>query len=114
MILHTENWLRLVPEAFDGLVVEVDAIHENAGGQRLRLDGKAMILRRDFHATGREVLDRLIGAAMAEFQLERFAPERLPKNLVAEANAENRNSRFDQITDRAHGVAQRRRVAGPV
>src|ERR1041385_3411004 len=106
MILHAENRLRLVPETFDSLIVKVDAINENVGGQCLRLHGKAMILRRDFNAARSEILDRLIGTAMAEFKFERLAPERLPENLVAEANAENRDAGFDKITDRAHGVAE--------
>ena len=41
-----------------------------------------------------KIFDRLIAAAMAEFQFESFSAKRLAENLVAEANAENRNVRF--------------------
>ena len=93
MILHAKNRLRLVPHALDGLVVQIDAVHGDFRRQAFRVHGKTVVLRRDFHPAGFQILDRLVRAAMAEFQFEGFPAERLPENLVAEANPENRECR---------------------
>src|SRR2546429_9630207 len=73
-----------------------------------------MVLRRDFHLAGLEVLYRLIGSAMSEFQFERPAAQGLPENLVPQTNAKDRDPGFDQVTDGLDGVAERGRVAGSV
>src|SRR6202040_4098768 len=57
---------------------------------------------------------RLVSATMAEFEFESFAPKSLPENLVAEANAKDRNSGFDQVADGLDRVAERCRVAGAI
>ena len=46
----------------------------------------------DFDFAGFQIFDRLIGAAMTELQFECFSTERLPENLMAETNPENRNA----------------------
>src|SRR5580765_2167595 len=66
-----------------------------------------MILRRDFHLAGGQVLDRLIATAMAEFELERLAAECLTKNLMSEADAKNRNAGFGQRLHFANNVVKR-------
>ena len=114
VVLHAEDRLFLVAHALDRLIVEVDAVHGDVGGERGGIDGEPVVLRGDFHAATGEVFDGLIAAAMAEFQFERFSAERLPENLVAEANAENRNARRDKIADGLHGVTERGGIAGAV
>ena len=101
MILHAKNRLRFVPHAFHRLVVEIDAVHCHVGRQRFRIDREAMILGSDFDFAGFKIFDRLIAAAMAEFQFESFSAKSLSQNLVAQANAENRECRFDQIATRS-------------
>ena len=49
-----------------------------------------MILRGDFHLAGSEVLYRLVGAAMTEFELEGLATQRQAHHLVPQADAEHR------------------------
>ena len=51
---------------------------------------------------------------MAELQFEGFSAERLTENLVAKADAENRNAGVRECFDLAHDVIERRRVAGAV
>ena len=46
--------------------------------QRIRVDGEAVILRRDFHLFRQQVFYRVIRAVMPEFQLERFSAQRQP------------------------------------
>ena len=43
---------------------------------------------------------------MPELQFESLSAERLPQNLVAEANPEDRNTRFDEVMDRLNRVAE--------
>ena len=61
-------------------------------GSDCRVHGKTVVLRGDFHPAGFQILDRLVGAAMAELQLEGLSAKRLAENLVAEANPENRDA----------------------
>ena len=49
-----------------------------------------MILRRDRNFAGAEILDRLIPAAMPEFQFECLSAKGESENLMAETNAEDR------------------------
>src|SRR4051812_337016 len=73
-----------------------------------------MVLRGDFDAARFEVLHRLIAAAMAEFQLERFAAKGLAEDLVAQTNPKNRDIGLDQVADGFDRVAQCRWIAGAI
>ena len=66
MVLDAIDRFSFVGHAFDSLVVEVDAIDRNVAGQTFGIDREAMVLRGDFDFAGFEILDRLVGAAMAE------------------------------------------------
>src|SRR5439155_11846234 len=91
MILHAEDRPGFVPHAFDGLVVQVDAIDRNPGRQRGGIDRKAVVLRGDFNFAGLQILHRLVRTAMSESQFECLAAKRLSQNLMSETDAENRN-----------------------
>ena len=82
MILNAENRLALVSHAFDGPVVQIDAVDRNIGRQRGGIDRETVVLRSNFDSAGLHVLHRLVRAAMAEFQFECVAAKRLPENLV--------------------------------
>jgi hypothetical protein len=71
-----------VPHAFDSVVVEVDVRDLDVLRQRLGVDRKAMILRRDFDLLRLLVEDRLVAAAVAELELVRLAAEREPQQLM--------------------------------
>ena len=51
---------------------------------------EAVVLRGDLDPPGRQVLDRVVAAAVAERQLERLQPDRPGEELVAEADPEHR------------------------
>ena len=91
-------------EALDRAVVEVQV--GQLGGAEVRLPaerlvalelllavraehGEAVVLRRDVDLARLEVLDRVVGAAVAERQLERLEPDRAAQELVAEADADH-------------------------
>ena len=83
VVLNRENGLRGVPEAFQGLVVEVDVSGFAPGLlQGLGLDGKSVVLAGDLYPLGKEVLDGLVGSAVAEFELEGGGPEGQAQQLV--------------------------------
>ena len=71
---------------------------------------KPWFWRRDRDPAGAQVLDRVVGAAVAERELERLQARGAREQLVAEADAEHRlggQQRADVVDD----VVQRRRVA---
>src|SRR5260370_6834039 len=87
----------------------------DARRQALGNDDEAVILAADLDPPGRELLDWMVGAAMAERHLLRLAAERQREKLMAEADAENRRARFDDVADDRHGVfAGGGRIAGTV
>lgn len=73
MILHSESGDVFAADAFDRLIVQVDVRDLDALGQRVRLQGEAVILRGDLDAAGVAMQDRLIGSAMSKLQLVDFA-----------------------------------------
>src|ERR1044072_7605333 len=54
------------------------------------LDGEAVVLRGDLDAAAGQLLDRMVGAAVAEGQLEGLQADGAAEQLVAEADAEER------------------------
>ncbi len=72
VVLDAEGGEVAVADAFDGLVVEAAVGDFEMAGERVFVDGKTVVLRRDFDRAGFELLDRLIGAAMAKFHFEGF------------------------------------------
>ena len=95
------------PQALDGAVVEVEV--GQLGGAEVGLPahravavdralaaraehGEAVVLARDLDAAGLEVLDRVVGAAVAEAQLVGLEADGAAEQLVAEADAEDRHA----------------------
>src|SRR5579862_6899227 len=87
MILHAEDGLAAMAEAFERLVVQVDVreIHFVLV-ERIRIDGEAVIVGSDFDLLSDLVQHRMIGAAMAEGKFVRLASEREAENLMAETD----------------------------
>ena len=83
VILDTENWPASVNQAFHGVVVKVDSIHQNILGQGIRIDGKTVILRSDFYRTRFKIFNRMICSAMAEFEFESSSSYCLCEYLVS-------------------------------
>ena len=77
VVLDAEDRQPLVPQALEGLVVQVDVAGLDVGGQRGRIDGEAVVLGGDLDLAGSLVADRVIGAAVAELELEGLAAEGL-------------------------------------
>src|SRR5437870_3911858 len=102
MILHGKGGLPLHGETLDGLVVQIEMRHLGAAAERLRVDGEAVVLRRDLDLAGGEVLDRLVPPVVPELELERPPAEREAHDLVAEADAEHWHLAEELGDDLAH------------
>ncbi len=115
-------------EPLDGAVVEVDV--GQLGGAEVGLPadrfvasivscparaehGEAVVLARDLGSSRGQVLDRMVGAVVAERQLVGLEPDRAAQQLVPEADAVHRQL-ADQLADGVHDVVERGRVAGAV
>jgi len=55
-------------------------------GQRVLLDGEAMVLARDHHTTRVELDDGVVRAVVAELHLLRLGPAREAEQLMTQAN----------------------------
>ena len=62
-----------VPDPFAGAVVGIDIAHLAALGEVFGVDRVAVVLAGDEDPVGTEVFDRLVGASMAVFELDRLA-----------------------------------------
>src|ERR1041384_8812804 len=71
MVLHREDGLAFQRQALVRAVEQRDMGDPDAGRQRFRNHGEAMVLAGDLHLAGGEILHRMIGAAMTETHLLR-------------------------------------------
>ena len=114
MVLHGEGVGvgRLEPLAH--AVVEVDVGHRGDSGEAVDGDGEVVVLAGDLDLSGRQVLHRVVGAVVAERQLDGGAAERRRQQLVAEADAEHRHRRAEQLADDAAAPATQAGSPGPL
>lgn len=75
VILHTEDGLGLVLEAFQRLIVQVDMGSFHIAWQRVDIDRKPMVLGGDLNLVRELVQHRLIRPTVAELELERLATQ---------------------------------------
>ena len=83
VVLDRHDGQRPVADALYGAVVQVDVAYLDLRGQAVGVDGVAVVLGGDVDAAGREVPDWVVGAAVAEFQLEGLGAEGAGEDLVA-------------------------------
>src|SRR5690606_8368900 len=89
VVLHREDRQLLVAQALDGVIVEIDFRDDGVAGlEALGIRREAVVLRGDGDATGLEVLDRLVAAAVTELELERLSAEGVREHLVSQTDAE--------------------------
>ena len=114
VVLDAEDGLGLVPQPLDRAVIQVDVRHLHIRGQRFRVHGEAVVLRRDLDLAGGKVLDRMVAPAMPELELIGVAAHRERQDLVAETNAEYRHVRVHELARVRDRVRQHGRIAGSV
>src|SRR5205814_7602659 len=114
VVLHAEHGELGVTQALARSVVQVQVARlPTAAGERRRIDGEAVVLRRDLHAPGREILHGMVGAVVAEGQLVGLATGRESDDLMAEADTEDRHA-ADQGAHAVHQIGYALRIAGAV
>ena len=98
MVLHTERTLALDSDPLAHIVVEVDVGHLGIGRQRAGVDGEVVVLAGDLDPLGEQVLHRVIPAVMTERQFHGLGTDRSTEQLVAQADAKDRQ-RSQQALD---------------
>jgi hypothetical protein len=116
--LDREDRKFFVLKAFDGAIVQIDVRHlevRRAGDPTLISgDRKAVVLGRYEHSARLDLTHRVISAAVSVWHFHRFGTEREPEYLMAEADAENRNSGASQLLHRSRRVVDRGGIARPI
>ncbi len=120
MVLHRKRPPVNELDAFDHTVVGAGvADHRGTerGGEglaRLPLKGEAMVLRGHRHPTGGVVDDRDVDAAVPKHHLVGRQAQRAAQDLVAETDAEQRDSGAQHLAGKRDDVIGGGRVAGAV
>src|SRR5207249_2886798 len=115
MVLDGDDGELAVAEALYGPVVEV-----HVGQLELRaleeggIHREAVVLRGDLDVARLQVLHGIVRAAVAEPELEGLTPAGQAQDLVAEADAEERDPRIHDPARGLHGVPARLGIAGTV
>ena len=91
VVLHRKRRQRLVTDAFDRIVVEIDVRHLEALRNRLGQHREVVVLGRDLDRPRLQVLHRMVAAVVTELQAPRLRAARDREELVAQANPENRD-----------------------
>ena len=71
MVLHGERRQRLVANAFNRAVVQIDMRDFQIVAQRIGHDGKVVVLRCDFYRVGQQIFDRMVATMMTEMEPSR-------------------------------------------
>ena len=84
MVLDGEGPLLCAPKALDRMVVEVKVRQFDVFAfEAFNINAEAVVLARYLDLSGFEVLDRVIGPAVAELELVCPGPERQRQELMA-------------------------------
>ena len=114
MILNTENGFRSMAKPFHGLIIQVSAVDAHLRRKLIRINGEPVVLCRDLDPSRLVVLDRLITAPMTKLELECLCPEGLPKQLMTQADAENRNPGVHKRSNFSNNSGQGTGIAGTI
>ena len=114
MVLDGEGRELFVAHTLDAVVVQVDVgqLHQ-LRIQTGHVHAEAMVLGGDFDLAGLEILDRLVAAAVAEFEFVGLAAIGQAEDLVAQADAEDRFF-TQQFSDVFYHAFDAGRIAGAI
>ena len=114
MILHAKERQRAMAKTFKRIVVQVDMrqIHL-ALLERVRIDGKVMVVRGDLDFARLRMLHRMVAAMMSKFQLVGLAAKRKTNQLMSQTNAEHRLA-SGKLADILLRVGQGLGIAGSI
>ena len=113
MVLHREYRQIAVADALHSPVVQIFMPKTGDITQRCKINGKAVVLCRDFNLAGLHIHNRQVGAMIAERQLDSPAPQGQTEQLMTEADTEDRFF-TDQLPDLLLHLYERFRITGTV
>ena len=73
VILHGKHRQRFMPDAFNGVIIQIKLRNFHRIGQAFALNGIAMILRGNVYPAGLHILNGMIYTPVAKFQLIGFS-----------------------------------------
>src|SRR6478735_3927775 len=120
VVLHGVRGTVEALEPLDDVVVEAHVRDTDAAVCRVavlvegRVHGEAVVVGRHLDLAGRAVHDRLVDAAVAVLQLVRAEAEGATEQLVAEADAEERDAAVEHLTQQRDLALGGGRVSGTV
>src|SRR5690606_2281089 len=115
MVLHRERGPLLEAQTFDRSVVQVSVGHgSNLLADRILRDRKAVVLRRNLDFARDEILDGMVGSAMAHKHFVHVEAAGQGHELMAETYTEHRNLRLEGGFDFGDVVGHGPRIAGTV
>ena len=114
MALETEGRPVGPGHALQAAVEQRDMGNLDVGRKGRRVGGKAVVLAGDQHLPRLEILDRMVGAVVAELHFQGLAAGRQRHQLMAETDAEGRQLLVEETADRSDGVVARLGIARTV
>ena len=118
MVLHRKQRKLAVPNSFYGTVVQIDVGDFQSGGAgdpvRLSNYREPMVLGGDEYLTAAKIADGMITSPVAVGHLGGGATVSQADELMAETDAEGRETSVSQLADGGQCVAHRSRIAWAV
>ena len=90
--------------ALQRTIEQRDVRRPQVGRQRIRINGKSVVLAGDQHLLGIEILDRVIGTVVTELHLHCLRAGGKCQQLVAQANAVGRHAACEKLANGRNGV----------
>ncbi len=113
--LQAEDGFGFVAEALNRAVEQRAVRNFDVAWQAFIAHHETVVLRSNNHFAGFQIFHRMVGAAMSLRHFFGFTAKRDAQQLMAKADAENRQSAIDQFFDDGQRVFPcRRRIAGTV
>ena len=114
MILNAEQRQAAVAQPFQRVVIQVNVSFDHFRFfQRIRINGKIVVVGGDLNFSGFKLLHRMVAAMMPELEFERLAAECDARKLMSEADAED-GLPSHQAANVVHCVGARLGIAGAV
>ena len=113
MILDRKQWILLMCQSLDRMIIQVQVRDLGPILQRVHVYAKSVVLGGDLYLAGCQIHHRMVAAPVAEFELVSPSPQGQPHDLVTETDAKHRHP-ADQHSDIFLGVGHGIRITRAV
>ena len=90
MILHREQWILGVSQAFDSLIIQIHVGDLGFPLQGVHVYAESVVLCGDFYFPSLHIHYWMVAAAVSELEFIRLPTEREPHNLVSQTDTKHR------------------------